>query len=101
MVGVTAILPMHSRRQKHLVNITNAGSFAVVAIFGFGGDDILTGGEGDDYLDGGIGNDTLTGNGGNDIVVGGAGADNSDGGLGTDVFIYFNSDEGDAETDVP
>ena len=70
--------------------ITNAGSSTPVSIIGFGGNDILTGGDGSDYLDGVDGDDTLTGNDGNDTLIGtnfvgaNSGIDKMDGGNGND-----------------
>lgn len=45
------------------------------ALYGFGGNDTLTGGALNDSLFGGSGNDTLTGGAGNDILDGGSGVD--------------------------
>jgi len=42
-------------------------------VYGFAGNDILTGGDGDDSLFGGVGNDQLTGGLGHDELTGGAG----------------------------
>jgi hypothetical protein len=44
-------------------------------IYGFGGNDTITGGTMRDYLDGGDGNDTLAGGGGPDVLTGGIGVD--------------------------
>ncbi|MDY0870629.1 DUF4214 domain-containing protein [Dongia rigui] len=44
-------------------------------IYGYLGDDSLSGGAGDDVLNGGLGNDTLAGGTGNDTLVGGLGDD--------------------------
>lgn len=44
-------------------------------VWGFGGDDLMTGTAGDDHLRGGAGKDTLGGGTGADILDGGAGAD--------------------------
>ncbi|WP_306392877.1 DUF4214 domain-containing protein [Telluria beijingensis] len=44
-------------------------------LWGFGGDDKLTGTAGNDFISGGDGNDTIVSLGGNDIISGGAGAD--------------------------
>jgi Ca2+-binding RTX toxin-like protein len=44
-------------------------------IFGYAGNDRLTGGAGADRIEGGFGNDILVGNGGADVLIGGAGDD--------------------------
>lgn len=49
------------------------------AIYGFGGNDTLTGGDGVDYIFGGDGSDVIRGNKGGDILKGEA---------GTDTFVY-------------
>lgn len=84
------------------VEITGGESaFDRLAIFAFGGDDIVNatgvdattvsllidGGEGDDVLDGGAGNDTIFGGNGDDVLVGGPGLDTLDGGPGSNVVI--------------
>lgn len=71
---------------------------AFTELFGFGGDDDLTGtvvegGPGDDHLtgtrlDGGGGDDRLTGTPGDDTFTGSDGADTIDGGAGHDVVDY-------------
>lgn len=75
-------------------------------MYGYGGNDTLSGGVGDDVLYGGDGNDllnggndndtlygedgddTLNGDSGNDTLRGGAGDDTMNGGSGNDLFIY-------------
>lgn len=57
-----------------------------VALYGFGGDDVLTGSTGSDVIYGGEGNDTLNGQDGNDVLEGGAGNDVLDGGRGADTL---------------
>lgn len=56
-------------------------------MFGFAGNDSLTGGDADDKLYGGVGDDELDGGEGNDVLVGGRGADTLTGGLGDDIFL--------------
>jgi Ca2+-binding RTX toxin-like protein len=56
-------------------------------MYGYAGDDYITGQNGLDYIDGGIGNDTLLGEVGNDTLIGGAGNDTLIGGLGADNLI--------------
>ncbi|MCL2923082.1 MAG: hypothetical protein MGF17_00200 [Trichodesmium sp. MAG_R04] len=58
-------------------------------IFGYGGNDSITGGISDDFLYGGEGNDTLDGHDGNDDLYGYPGNDNLIGGLGDD-NLYGN-----------
>ena len=58
-----------------------------VTVFGFGGDDELTGGAGNDRVSGGAGNDLLFGGAGNDTITGGAGDDTLIDGAGDDRFI--------------
>ncbi|MFO1243121.1 MAG: hypothetical protein U1E36_08020 [Rickettsiales bacterium] len=60
-------------------------------IFGYGGNDTLTGGYNDDTLEGGRGDDLLLGRDGNDILLGGAGVDVLRGGQGND-FLYAGGD---------
>jgi Ca2+-binding RTX toxin-like protein len=78
-------------------NLSDAGSFVTATIWGFGGNDTLTGGfnndllyggAGDDLLNGGLGNDFLNGGDGNDSLDGGYGYDTLDGGNGTDTANY-------------
>lgn len=55
--------------------ISVAGQAAAVKMFGFGGNDALTGGRGNDYLDGGEDNDLISGGAGKDHILGGGGND--------------------------
>ena len=87
---------------------------ASARIFGFAGDDLLTGSAEDDELTGGIGNDRLTGAGGadslrggfgKDTLLGGEGQDTLDGGRGADLLfgqagadIFVLSDEATIDT---
>ncbi len=64
-----------------------------VAIFGYGGADVLTGGAGNDSLAGGDGDDSLTGGEGNDILLGEAGIDSFSGGNGANSFQIDGSDQ--------
>lgn len=61
-------------------------------IYGFDGNDSLTGGALADFINGGNGNDTLNGLAGNDTLVGGKGNDSLVGGSGNDKFIINNGD---------
>ncbi len=56
-------------------------------IFGYAGNDSLTGGIGGERIEGGYGNDILTGNGGIDILLGDAGDDALFGGIGADQLL--------------
>ena len=56
-------------------------------LFGYGGDDYLSGQDGDDVLDGGAGNDTLLGGLGDDIFHTLAGNDTVIGGAGNDLLV--------------
>jgi Ca2+-binding RTX toxin-like protein len=72
-------------------------------LFGGAGDDYLVGYDGDDYLFGGAGNDNLFGNGtgnatlrggaGNDTVLGGSGNDLLRGGTGDDSLVGFDGND--------
>ena len=61
-------------------------------IYGFAGNDTLTGGSGNDWLGGGVGADALTGGDGVDVFVGGAGADTMTGDAGSDTFVIASGD---------
>ena len=52
-----------------------AGNTVDTYLYGWGGNDTLTGGSGNDYIAGGAGNDVLTGGAGNDTLIGEAGTD--------------------------
>lgn len=89
-------------------NTVSAGGTTPVAMFGFNGNDTLTGGSGNDFLFGGDGNDKLIGGGGNDTLnggtgsdtlVGGAGNDTLTGGAGTDQFRLATNTGTDTITD--
>lgn len=70
--------------------ITGVGS-VVNYLYGFGGNDSITGAGLADILVGGTGNDTLSGLGGDDNLFGGQGNDRLTGGSGSDVFIMGSS----------
>ncbi|PJG42711.1 hypothetical protein XA39_10880, partial [Acinetobacter tandoii] len=61
-----------------------------VRLYGYDGDDILTGGSGNDLLRGGTGDDELIGGAGNDLLIGGAGNDQITGDAGSDT-LYFEA----------
>ncbi|MDO6814530.1 Ig-like domain-containing protein [Cobetia amphilecti] len=58
-----------------------------VYLYGFAGNDVLTGGSASDVLQGGDGDDTLIGNLGDDYLLGGAGSNIFDGGDGDDTLV--------------
>jgi uncharacterized repeat protein (TIGR02059 family) len=62
------------------------GSSGDDRLYGNGGNDRLYGGTGKDRLEGGIGRDYLTGESGNDVLKGGDGHDTINGGSGDDVI---------------
>ncbi|MFC5342830.1 beta strand repeat-containing protein [Brevundimonas staleyi] len=63
-------------------------------IYGYDGNDTLSGGLGNDLLRGGSGNDILLGGSGNDLLIGGTGNDTLTGGTGADVFRWEAGDQG-------
>ncbi len=67
-------------------NLSAASSFISTHIWGFGGNDSLTGGFNNDILDGGTGDDLLNGWLGDDLLKGGAGNDTLDGSYGYDTL---------------
>ncbi|GAB3412903.1 DUF4214 domain-containing protein [Massilia agilis] len=70
------------------VGTDNAESLAGQYVWGFGGNDTLSGTSGADYLVGGDGNDVLTGGDGDDSLAGEGGADVLTGGAGADKFVF-------------
>lgn len=71
--------------------ISSANATSKAALYGFAGNDVLTGSKFADVLAGGDGDDTLSGGAGNDKLYGGAGADALNGGLGKDIFVYASA----------
>ncbi|WP_407411153.1 beta strand repeat-containing protein, partial [Acinetobacter sp.] len=61
---------------------------SAVRIYGYGGNDTLTGGSGSDIIRGGAGIDTINGGAGDDYLNGGAGDDFITGGLGADTVGF-------------
>ena len=55
-------------------------------IYGYNGDDVITGGQNNDVIYGGSGNDTINGNNGNDLIYGGLGNDVMNGGAGSNLL---------------
>jgi VCBS repeat-containing protein len=64
-------------------------------LFGLDGNDRLYGYEGDDFLSGGSGKDRLYGDQGNDTLIGGAGDDYLEGYYGNDTYIFNKGDGSD------
>ena len=67
-----------------------------VRLYGYDGNDTLTGGSGNDLLRGGDGDDILNGGAGHDLLIGGSGNDTLTGGLGNDTALYELLDNLDA-----
>ncbi|MDH2374784.1 Ig-like domain-containing protein, partial [Cobetia sp. 3AK] len=64
-----------------------------VQLYGYAGDDILTGGSGNDLIRGGEGNDVINGGDGNDILFGGDDDDTLYGGAGSNIFDGGDGDD--------
>jgi Ca2+-binding RTX toxin-like protein len=81
--------------QLYIGNDIFDGSLGVIGgtIFGYAGDDILTGGLGGERIEGGFGNDVVTGNGGIDILLGEGGNDSLFGGAGADELFGGDGDD--------
>ena len=75
------------------------GGNSADTLFGGLGDDALIGGAGNDPLLGGAGNDDLLGEGGDDVLVGGIGTDSVTGGSGNDTILYTVGDGMDTVID--
>jgi hypothetical protein len=69
------------------VNLSETGKTYSLELWGYGGDDTITGGNADDYITGGDGVDYLYGGTGNDIIFGDQGADHVEGGNGDDILF--------------
>ncbi|PZO15402.1 MAG: hypothetical protein DCE87_08565 [Betaproteobacteria bacterium] len=72
------------RGDDQLIGNPNQDNF----LFGWRGNDSLSGGIGNDTIHGGTGNDSLDGGNGNDILDGGAGYDYLYGGSGNDTYLF-------------
>ncbi len=72
----------------------NANGGYYDGVYGYGGDDVLNGGDGTDWLRGGGDNDTLNGDAGDDHLRGDRGDDVLDGGDGIDRARYSNASGG-------
>jgi alpha-tubulin suppressor-like RCC1 family protein len=94
------LIPLEDDGHKVIIGTTEADAAlsggdlpegkTAFSIYGFGGNDTITGSNGDDYLNGGVGNDVLIGGLGNDTLIGGGGDDIMTGGKGDDTY-YVNS----------
>ena len=78
------------------ISMTGSGR---AILFGFGGNDTLTGGSGNDDLYGDSGDDQLSGGEGNDTLNGGTAKDAMSGGNGNDTYVV--ADVGDAVRSWP
>ncbi len=67
-----------------------------IRLYGYAGDDTLSGGSGNDLLRGGDGNDILNGGAGKDLLIGGSGNDTLVGGSGADAALFELLDHLDA-----
>jgi len=95
---------IHGGRRDDTITIDQTHSvFAERAlILGFGGNDIITGGDEADRIDGGLGNDTINagaglntvrGGAGNDTIIAGADGNRIDGGVGNDSITSGAGDD--------
>jgi len=75
-------------------NDTLTGGFNDDVLCGGQGDDILNGSRGNDFLEGGPGNDDLNGNDDDDTLLGGPGDDSHDGGEGGTDMDFCNGSSG-------
>ena len=83
---VTVNVERTIRDVKGEVGNTIDGSDQAENIYGYGGNDIITGDNGDDVIYGGSGDDTIRGGRDHDTLYGGEGADTLYGGNGNDIF---------------
>ena len=90
--GAAAPVIIYGFSGNELISGSNAdtdelyGNQGSDSIYGLGGKDFIAGGEGNDLLYGGDGDDTVFGEQGNDNLYGGAGNDTIYGGAGNDVI---------------
>jgi Ca2+-binding RTX toxin-like protein len=77
-----------------IINYPFGASYDDDTIYGYGGNDVISGSFGDDTILGGSGNDTIDGEDDNDTLKGGGGADVIDGGDGIDTASYGDSPAG-------
>jgi len=61
-------------------------------IYGYGGDDVITGGSNGDLLRGGDGNDTMNGGAGSDLIIAGNGQDVVDAGADDDTILLVGDE---------
>ncbi|WP_286427571.1 Ig-like domain-containing protein [Acinetobacter indicus] len=67
-------------------NLDQSAASGSVLIYGYNGDDTITGSAYNDVIYGGIGNDVIHGGAGNDLIYGGAGDDTIHGGSGLNIL---------------
>jgi Ca2+-binding RTX toxin-like protein len=79
---IAQIYMIGSQGNDHMSVSSDLG--AATTMYGYNGDDVLSGGSGNDRIYGGSGNDVLSGNGGNDYLHGADGNDTYLGGAGWD-----------------
>ena len=90
--GLAAPIIIYGFSGNELISGSNAdtdelyGNQGSDSIYGLGGKDFIAGGEGNDLLYGGDGDDTVFGDVGNDTISGGAGNDILGGGQGNDLI---------------
>lgn len=91
---------------NNVIAISTSDPIDDYRIYGYSGDDKITGSDNDDYIDGGYselninglehfkksGNDTLIGGHGDDILIGGDGKNTLTGGPGKDTFNFYKID---------
>lgn len=97
------LIPLESDGREVVLGTTNAdgtlegGEIPTgktgFSIYGFGGNDAITGSEGNDYLNGGVGDDKLLGGKGEDTLIGASGNDTLDGGEGVDKLVGGSGDD--------
>ncbi|KPM80661.1 beta strand repeat-containing protein [Cobetia sp. UCD-24C] len=73
--------------------IDQSSALIDVQLYGYAGDDTLTGGNGNDLIRGGDGNDIASGGDGNDLLFGGGDDDTLYGGAGSNIFDGGDGDD--------
>ena len=68
-------------------NIDQSSQTKALHIYGYDGNDVITGGSGHDFIYGGTGDDVLRGGAGRDVLFGGEGADVLRGEAGNDILM--------------
>lgn len=105
LTDIGSILPIFLNGDD-TIKVSDTDPLKQLIVYGYAGNDKITGSQGDDYLDGGnsiltnnvvnhlpgSGNDILTGGKGDDILIGGDGSNTLTGGEGRDTFVVYLSD---------